>query len=82
MIGYVCVGTNDWNRALAYYDALMGALQMIIGAAVMALAGVFANGLPQPMTYGIAACAVAAFLVTQWTLRRVAVPLASDPSTP
>ena len=26
MIGYVCVGTNDWNRALAYYDALMGAL--------------------------------------------------------
>ena len=26
MIGYVTVGTNDWNRALAYYDALMGEL--------------------------------------------------------
>ena len=26
MIGYVCVGTNDWNRARAYYDALMGEL--------------------------------------------------------
>ena len=26
MIGYVSVGTNDWNRALAFYDALMGEL--------------------------------------------------------
>jgi catechol 2,3-dioxygenase-like lactoylglutathione lyase family enzyme len=26
MIGYACVGTNDWKRALAFYDALMGAL--------------------------------------------------------
>ncbi len=26
MIGYTCVGTNDWNRALAFYDALMGEL--------------------------------------------------------
>ena len=23
MIGYVCVGTNDWQRALSFYDALM-----------------------------------------------------------
>jgi hypothetical protein len=23
MIGYACVGTNDWNRALGFYDALM-----------------------------------------------------------
>jgi catechol 2,3-dioxygenase-like lactoylglutathione lyase family enzyme len=22
MIGYVCVGTNDWKRALGFYDAL------------------------------------------------------------
>ena len=63
-------------------SALMGALQMIIGSAVMALAGLFANGLPQPMVYGIAACAVAAFLVTQLALRRVAATLVSDPSTP
>ncbi len=26
MIGYVSVGTNDWNRALAFYDALMAEL--------------------------------------------------------
>lgn len=26
MIGYACVGTNDWKRALAFYDELMGAL--------------------------------------------------------
>jgi len=63
-------------------SALMGALQMIIGSAVMALAGLFANGLPQPMVYGIAACAVAAFLVTQLALRRVAASVVPDPSTP
>jgi catechol 2,3-dioxygenase-like lactoylglutathione lyase family enzyme len=26
MIGYACVGTNDWKRALAFYDALLGEL--------------------------------------------------------
>jgi len=34
------------------------------------------------MVYGIAACAVAAFLVTQWALRRVAAMPATNPSTP
>ncbi len=63
-------------------SALMGALQMIIGSTVMALAGIFANGSPQPMVFGIAACAVTAFLVTQWALRRVAATLAPNPSTP
>lgn len=63
-------------------SALMGALQMIIGSAVMALAGLFANGLPQPMVFGIAACAVAAYLVTQLALRRVAATLVPNPSTP
>jgi DHA1 family bicyclomycin/chloramphenicol resistance-like MFS transporter len=63
-------------------SALMGALQMIIGSAVMALAGLFANGMPQPMVYGVAACAVAAFLVTQLALRRVAAAPVANPSTP
>jgi DHA1 family bicyclomycin/chloramphenicol resistance-like MFS transporter len=63
-------------------SALMGALQMIIGSAVMALAGLFANGTPKPMVFGIAACAVAAFLVTQFALRRVTVTVVSNPSTP
>src|SRR5262245_46574251 len=26
MIGYVCVGTNDWKRALGFYDTLMAEL--------------------------------------------------------
>jgi catechol 2,3-dioxygenase-like lactoylglutathione lyase family enzyme len=26
MIGYACVGTNDWKRGLAFYDALLGAM--------------------------------------------------------
>ena len=63
-------------------SALMGALQMIIGSSIMALAGFFANGTPQPMAYGIAACAAAAFLVAQFALRRVAPTLAPNPSTP
>jgi DHA1 family bicyclomycin/chloramphenicol resistance-like MFS transporter len=63
-------------------SALMGALQMIIGSAIMALAGIFANGTPKPMVFGIAACAVAAFLVTQFALRRVAAMPAPNPSTP
>ncbi len=60
-------------------SALMGSLQMIIGSAIMALAGLFADGSPKPMTFGIAACAAAAFLVTQFAIRRPAA--AANPST-
>ena len=57
-------------------SALMGSLQMIIGSAVMALAGLFANGTPRPMVFGIAGCAIASFLAAQISLRRVAAPAA------
>jgi DHA1 family bicyclomycin/chloramphenicol resistance-like MFS transporter len=50
-------------------SALMGSIQMITGAAVMAFAGVFANGTPRPMVIGIGACAVMAFAITQAVLR-------------
>ena len=63
-------------------SALMGSLQMIIGSAIMALAGLFANGTPRPMAFGIAACAVGAFLVTQFALRQVAANAIPNPSTP
>jgi DHA1 family bicyclomycin/chloramphenicol resistance-like MFS transporter len=63
-------------------SALMGALQMIIGSSIMALAGLFANATPKPMVFGIAACAVAAFLVAQFALRRVAAAAVPNPSTP
>jgi len=50
-------------------SALMGSIQIMTGAAVMAVAGLFSNGAPQPMVIGIAVCAVAPFLVTQIALR-------------
>lgn len=50
-------------------SALMGSLQMIIGSASMALAGLFANGRPEPMAFAIAACATGTFLATWITLR-------------
>ncbi len=51
-------------------SALMGSLQMVVGAAIMAIAGFFANGTPAPMLIGIGACAAAAFIVAQFTLRK------------
>ncbi len=63
-------------------SALMGALQMIIGSAIMALAGLFADGTPRPMVFGIAACAIAAFVATQVALRRVRAQSAPEPSYP
>jgi DHA1 family bicyclomycin/chloramphenicol resistance-like MFS transporter len=45
-------------------SALMGSLQMIIGSAIMAAAGFFANGTPKPMLSGIAACALGAFITS------------------
>jgi DHA1 family bicyclomycin/chloramphenicol resistance-like MFS transporter len=61
-------------------SALMGALQMIIGSAIMAMAGLFANGTPVPMLCAIGACAVSACLVTLWLQRpRVAiVPVSAE----
>jgi DHA1 family bicyclomycin/chloramphenicol resistance-like MFS transporter len=91
-IGYGCLGLVIPTTAVLALErhgeiagtasALMGALQMIIGSAIMALAGLFANGTPKPMAFGIAACAVAAFLVAQFALRRVTVTVVPNPSTP
>ncbi len=52
-------------------SALMGSLQMVIGAIIMALAGLFSNGTPAPMLLGIAACAASSFIVAQVALRSV-----------
>jgi len=50
-------------------SALLGALQFVVGAAVMALSGVFANGLATPMVIGVAGCAVVAFGIALATVR-------------
>ncbi len=49
-------------------SALMGALQFGVGAAVMAVSGVFADGAPKPMVVGIAISAVIAFVIARFTL--------------
>ena len=60
-------------------SALMGTLQFMVGAAVMAVVGVFANGKPLPMVAGIAASALLTLLFTQTTLgkSRAAKPSAA-----
>lgn len=50
-------------------SALMGALQFVVGAAVMALSGLVTNGAPKPMVVCIALSAIAAFVIAHRTLR-------------
>ncbi len=50
-------------------SALMGALQMITGAAFMGVSGLFANDGPKPMILGIAFCAICSFIIAQASLR-------------
>jgi len=50
-------------------SALMGALQFVVGAAVMAVSGLFAGGAPKPMVVGIALSALVAFAIARLTLR-------------
>jgi DHA1 family bicyclomycin/chloramphenicol resistance-like MFS transporter len=50
-------------------SALMGTVQMVIAAVVMGVVGAFADGTTRPMVIAFAACAVAAFVITQLTLR-------------
>ena len=84
-VGYGCLGVViptasvlalERHGAIAgTASALMGSIQLVTGAALLAVAGLFAEGAPQPMVIGIAACGVAAFLVAQIALRRsVEVP--------
>ncbi|MET4633859.1 DHA1 family bicyclomycin/chloramphenicol resistance-like MFS transporter [Kaistia defluvii] len=58
-------------------SALMGTLQMVTGAVVMAVVGLFLDGTALPMIAGIAACGVIAFTLTQVTLGRRGRPLAA-----
>lgn len=51
-------------------SALMGTLQFVTGALVIALVGRFLDGTALPMVGGIAGCAVAAFLLARFALRR------------
>ncbi|MBC6982189.1 multidrug effflux MFS transporter [Caulobacter sp. 17J80-11] len=50
-------------------SALMGATHLLVGAALMTLAGLFADGTPLPMVVAIAACGVIALLIALPVLR-------------
>lgn len=50
-------------------SALMGTLQFVSGAAVMAIVGPFADGSARPMIAGIAGCALLAYAIARATLR-------------
>lgn len=51
-------------------SALMGTLQFVTGAVVMAVVGAFLDGTALPMVAGIAGCALVTFLLAQATLRQ------------
>ena len=57
-------------------SALMGAVQFVVGAIIMAVSAIFTAGRPQPMIYCIAACALITLGLTLATLRQKA-PLAA-----
>jgi DHA1 family bicyclomycin/chloramphenicol resistance-like MFS transporter len=59
---------DDHGEIAGTASALMGTLQLAIGAVAMAVSGLFFDGTPLPMVAGIALCAVIAFLLTQATL--------------
>ncbi|MFC7289141.1 multidrug effflux MFS transporter [Herminiimonas glaciei] len=50
-------------------SALMGTLQFVTGAAVMAITGLFVDGSARPMVAGIAGCALLALFISWLTLR-------------
>ena len=52
-------------------SALMGTLQFLTGALVMALVGLFVDGSARPMVAGIAGCALIALLISGITLRGI-----------
>ena len=62
-------------------SALMGTLQFITGASVMALVGLFVDNSARPMVTGIALCALMTFLLARWVVPPAgAVPAPATPS--
>ncbi|MDB5963724.1 MAG: transporter, partial [Polaromonas sp.] len=58
-------------------SALMGTLQFVTGAIVMAVVGLFVDGTALPMLAGIAGCAVIAMALSWPTLVHVKEPAAA-----
>jgi MFS transporter, DHA1 family, multidrug resistance protein len=73
---------EDHGQIAGTASALMGTLQFVTGAVAMGVAGLFFDGTALPMAAGIAACAVAAFVLTQISLgqRRAGKAVAEAPA--
>lgn len=61
-------------------SALMGTLQMVLGAVVMGIVGAFHDGTAIPMVLGFAVCAILAFILTQATIRTTVTPVVGAPA--
>jgi DHA1 family bicyclomycin/chloramphenicol resistance-like MFS transporter len=61
---------DEHGKIAGTASALMGTLQMVTGAVMMALVGIFLDGTALPMVYGIAACGVICYALVQLTLGR------------
>lgn len=70
---------EDHGAVAGSASALLGAIQMITAAVTMALVGLYADHTPAPMLIGIALSALAALLVTLWTLHRLPAHLRAQP---
>jgi DHA1 family bicyclomycin/chloramphenicol resistance-like MFS transporter len=60
---------DDHGAIAGTASALMGTLQFVVGAIVMAVVGQFVDGTAFPMVLGIAASAVASLAIAKATLR-------------
>lgn len=60
---------DDHGEIAGAASALMGTLQLVMGAVVIAVMGGFVDGTARPMVAGIAAAALIAWVLARWTLR-------------
>lgn len=61
-------------------SALMGTIQMVLAAGIMGIVGAFQNGTAMPMVTAFAICAIAAFILTQVTIRTTSTPVVGAPA--
>lgn len=70
---------ENYGRTAGTAAALMGTLQLVTGAVVVGVVGVFSNGTVPPMVTAIVFCAAVAFVLGRLTLaRNHPVPVAAE----
>jgi DHA1 family bicyclomycin/chloramphenicol resistance-like MFS transporter len=72
---------DDHGEIAGAASALMGTLQLVMGAVVIAVMGWFVDGTARPMVAGIAVSAGIALLLTRWTLGGVGLAVEAASTT-